>query len=196
MTVLLLDERWPTMIPMRAHSRLFGPVQFTGEVPVSVRWNFADLLSGDDATGTLVTTDEHDPETQARIATGEQVIRADSLDDPVMQARNAMATARRIGEWEREQTHESLLPYLEEEAGEFAAAVRQCAPEEDLLKELGDIFLQVIFHAEISTFSLDDVAASFVQKMRSRAPYLFDGTTEIVSVEEQNRLWAEGKSRE
>ncbi|MBK4156526.1 nucleoside triphosphate hydrolase [Corynebacterium macginleyi] len=196
MTVLLLDERWPTMIPMRAHSRLFGPVQFTGEVPVSVRWNFADLLSGDDATGTLVTTDEHDPETQARIAAGEQVIRADSLDDPVMQARNAMATARRIGEWEREQTHESLLPYLEEEAGEFAAAVRQCAPEEDRLKELGDIFLQVIFHAEISTFSLDDVAASFVQKMRSRAPYLFDGTTEIVSVEEQNRLWEEGKSRE
>ena len=177
------------MIPMRAYGRLYGPVQFTGEVPVSVRWNFSDLLSGDDATGTLVTTDEHDPETQARIATGEQVIRAESLDDPVMQARSAMATARRIGEWEREQTHESLLQYLEEEAGEFAA-------EEELLKELGDIFLQVLFHAEISTFSLDDVADSFVRKMRSRAPYLFDGTADIVGVEEQNRLWAEGKSRE
>lgn len=54
----------------------------------------------------------------------------------------------------------------------------------------------MLFHAEISTFSLDDVAASFVGKMRSRAPYLFDGTVDIVGVEEQNRLWAEGKSRE
>ena len=122
MTVLLLDERWPTMIPMQAHGKLRGPVYFTGEVPVSVRWNFSDLLVGEDATGTLVSTDEHEPETRARLATGEPVIRAESLADPVMQARRTMATARRIGQWEREQTHTSLLPYLEEESAEFAAS--------------------------------------------------------------------------
>ena len=48
MTVLLLDERWPTMIPMQAYGKLRGPVHFTGEVPVSVRWNFSDLLVGED----------------------------------------------------------------------------------------------------------------------------------------------------
>lgn len=193
MTVLLLDERWPTMIPMQAHGKLRGPVYFTGEVPVSVRWNFSDLLVGEDAIGTLVSTDECDPETRARIATGETVIRAESLADPVMQARQTMATARRIGEWEREQTHASLLPYLEEESAEFAAAVRNREPESEILKELGDIFLQVLFHAEISAFSLDDVAQSFVTKMRARAPYLFDGTTEIVDVDTQERLWRAGK---
>ena len=181
MTVLLLDERWPTMIPMQAHGKLRGPVHFTGEVPVSVRWNFSDLLVGEDATGTLVSTDEHDPETRARLASGESVIRAESLADPI------------IGEWEREQTHTSLLPYLEEESAEFAAAVRNREPESEMLKELGDIFLQVLFHAEISTFSLDDVAQSFLTKMRARAPYLFDGTTEIVDVDTQERLWREGK---
>ena len=110
-----------------------------------------------------------------------------------MQARQTMATARRIGEWEREQTHASLLPYLEEESAEFAAAVRNREPESEILKELGDIFLQVLFHAEISAFSLDDVAQSFVTKMRARAPYLFDGTTEIVDVDTQERLWRAGK---
>lgn len=43
---------------------------------------------------------------------------------------------------------------------------------------------------------LDDVAASFVTKLRSRAPYLFDGTRELVDVEKQELLWAEGKARE
>ena len=193
MTVLLLDERWPTMIPMQAHGKLRGPVYFTGEVPVSVRWNFSDLLVGEDATGTLVSTDEHDPETRARLATGEPVIRAESLADPVMPARGPLATARRFGQRAREQTHTSLVPYLEEESADFAAAECNCEPESEVLKELGDIFLQVLFHAEISTFSLDDVAQSFVTKMRARAPYLFDGTTEIVDVDTQERLWREGK---
>ena len=98
-----------------------------------------------------------------------------------------------IRDREREQTHTSLLPYLEEESAEFAAAVRNREPESEMLKELGDIFLQVLFHAEISTFSLDDVAQSFLTKMRARAPYLFDGTTEIVDVDTQERLWREGK---
>ncbi|NLF90261.1 MAG: nucleoside triphosphate hydrolase, partial [Corynebacterium marinum] len=42
MTVLLLDDRWPSLIPLEAHGRLGGPVEFTEEVPVRVRWNFQD----------------------------------------------------------------------------------------------------------------------------------------------------------
>lgn len=188
------------MLPWECLGALRGPVTFTGEVPVKVRWNFGDLLEGEDAEGVLVSTDARDPEVLARVEAGERVIEAPSRQDPVWQAREVMSTARSIGEWERGQTHESLLPYLAEEAGEYAEAVRSGAEDRELVAELGDVLLQVLFHAEIASrrgdFTLDDVAASFVEKMRSRAPYLFDGTRDIVEVEEQERLWAAGKARE
>ena len=68
------------------------------------------------------------------------------------------------------------------------------------MRELGDVLLQLLFHAELGrrreAFSLDDVAASFIAKMRSRAPYLFDGTSSMVAQEEQDRLWIDGKRAE
>ena len=82
---------------------------------------------------------------------------------------------------------------------ELADAVRDGADPEVLRSELGDVFLQVLFHAEIAArrgdFDLDDVAQSFVDKMRARAPYLFDGTQDVVPAEEQKRLWELGKAR-
>lgn len=202
MTVLLLDPRWPTMIPLEAHGKLLGPAVFTDEVPVKVRWNFDELLCGEDpeGKGVLVSTNASDPEVRALLDASHDLILAPSLDDPLWQAREVMSRARSIGEWERDQTHDTLLPYLAEESAEFADAVMDGASDAELLKELGDVFLQVLFHAEIASrrgaFTLDDVAASFVTKMRSRAPYLFDGTEDVVGVEEQERLWAEGKARE
>ena len=199
MTVLLLDERWPTLIPMQAHGRLAGPVSFTSEVPVKVRWNFSDLVTGETPEGLLVTTDDNDPEARRRITAGEAVIEAESRQDPVGQAQRVMTRALHIWEWERAQTHTSLLPYLEEESTEFAEAVRSGAAEGELCAELGDVFLQVLFHAEIASrrgaFEFADVAASFVTKMRLRSPYLFDGTRTAVPSEEQERLWQEAKAR-
>lgn len=195
MMILVLDPRWPDMIPRAALGRILEPVEFAPEVPVSVRWNFDALIDGPDpaGAGTLVTTDPDTPE-------GPGVIRAPSLDDPLFQARRVMSAARSLGEWEAAQTHESLLPYLAEEAAEFADAVRAGAGDEEMKKELGDVFLQVLFHAEIAErrggFDVEDVAESFVAKLRSRAPYLFDGTTEPVSAEEQDRLWEAGKRSE
>lgn len=202
MTVLLLDPRWPTLIPMEAVGKLQGPVVFTDEVPVKVRWDFDSLLCGEDPEGhgVVVSTDPSHPQVRALIDADADLILAPSLEEPMWKAREVMSRARRIGEWERDQTHETLLPYLEEESAEFAQAVRERATDSELLKELGDVFLQVLFHAEIAArrgaFTLDDVAMSFVNKMRSRAPYLFDGTEDVVGVEEQERLWAEGKARE
>ena len=51
MTVLLLDDRWPTLIPLEAFGRLGGPLEFTDEVPVGVRWNIDKLV--DDYTATV-----------------------------------------------------------------------------------------------------------------------------------------------
>ncbi|BAU95353.1 hypothetical protein N24_1091 [Corynebacterium suranareeae] len=119
--------------------------------------------------------------------------------DPLREAVSVMRAAVGRGEWERGQTHESLIPYLKEESQEFIEAV-QSGDDEDMKKELGDVLLQVLFHAEIaarqSRFDIFDVAASFVAKMRSRSPYLFDGSTGIVPTEEQELLWAQGKASE
>lgn len=202
MTVLLLDDRWPSLIPLEAYGRMGGRLEFTDEVPVTVRWNI-DRLVAAEGPGVLVSTDDLDPRVRARVDAGEEVIVAESRRDPVRVAVRAMERACSIGEWEASQTHRSLLPYLAEEAQEFADQVVVWEGDGDdqaLLKELGDVLLQVLFHAEIASrraaFDFGDVAGSFVDKLRSRSPYLFDGTTRVVAVEEQERLWALGKSRE
>ncbi|GAB3694739.1 MazG nucleotide pyrophosphohydrolase domain-containing protein [Corynebacterium nasicanis] len=202
MTVLLLDDRWPTLIPLEAIGRLGGAVEFTDEVPVMVRWNIDRLVAGE-GPGVLVSTDERDPRVRARVERGEPVVVAESRRDPVRRAVQAMERACAIGEWEAAQSHRSLLPYLAEEAQEFADQVvawERDGDEQALLAELGDVLLQVLFHAEIASrrgaFGFGEVAESFVDKLRSRSPYLFDGTTGVVSVEEQERLWAVGKARE
>lgn len=202
MSVLVLDPRWPDMVPIDVAIRVEGPVAFTDEVPVCARWNFGDLVRGEDSTGRgwLVTTDLSDPSVQTRIDAGEPVITVPSLNDPLHQALRVMHDARTRGEWEMTQTHESLLFYLEQESTEFAEAVRNGHGDEELKKELSDLLLQVLFHAEIAdqrgAFTFADVAQAFLDKMKNRAPYLFDGSTGTVSVEEQDRLWEEGKRRE
>lgn len=186
------------MVPVDVVQRLVGPLAFTAEVPVSVRWS----LSAPSTVGEpwLVTTDPADPEVRVRAAAGEEVVRVPSLEDPLVEARRVMRDARRRGEWERQMTHVSLLPFLREESAELAEAIEQGAGDEALKHELADVLLQVLFHAEIAdergAFDFGDVAAAFVAKMRSRAPYFFDGSTGPVDQATQDRLWAEGKARE
>lgn len=134
----------------------------------------------------------------SREARGELLI--DARLTHVAEAIGVMRRAVVLGEWEQSQTHRSLLPYLREETEEFIEVVEDDAAEGELVKELGDVFLQVLFHAEIAArrgaWDFGDVAASFVNKMRSRSPYLFNGSREFVSVADAERLWAEGKARE
>lgn len=125
------------------------------------------------------------------------------IDARLTHVADAIGVMRRAcdqGEWEQSQTHHSLIPYLREETEEFIEAVEQGASEQELIRELGDVLLQVLFHAEIAArrgaWDFGDVAASFVAKMRSRSPYLFNGHHGMVTVEEAERLWAEGKARE
>lgn len=194
-TVLLLDARWPDMIPLNLAGQIRGRVEFSPEVPVSVRWAL-DVADGDGHW--IITTD---PKFAERVLDDDHVlVKVPSLDDPVAEAVRTMHEARRRGEWEQEMTHESLLPYLREEAEEVAEAIRTNAPDAELQKELSDLLLQVLFHAEIAdergAFGFGDVAGAFVAKMRVRAPYLFDGSDGLVDKATQDRLWAEGKASE
>ncbi|AZA13145.1 Nucleoside triphosphate pyrophosphohydrolase/pyrophosphatase MazG [Corynebacterium choanae] len=123
---------------------------------------------------------------------------------PAAQAVAVMARAHTIGGWEQQQTHRSLIPYLQEETGELIAAITQLveqdpATEQDLAGELADLLLQVLFHAEITRrrgeanfFTLCEL---FIEKLRTRAPYLFDGTSHRVDPDIQDAIWQEAKQR-
>jgi MazG family protein len=95
-----------------------------------------------------------------------------SLEDTL----ELMRDLRRRCEWDAAQTHESLRPYLIEEAHEVDEALRD-RDDAKLREELGDLWLQILFHAVIAeergAFSLKDVAESFVTKMKARHPHLY-----------------------
>ena len=104
--------------------------------------------------------------------------------------------------WDAKQTHHSLLEYLIEEAYETVEAV-ELEDAAALQEELGDLLLQVIFHARIAQdedgFDIDDVAEGIVTKLVARHPHVF-GDVEVVNDEELesnwNRIKAEEKRRE
>ena len=83
--------------------------------------------------------------------------------------------------WDKAQTHESLRPYLNEEAHELDDALRD-GDDAAMQSELGDVLLQVLFHAIIAeergAFDVNDVAGSLVQKMTKRHPWLYGNATE------------------
>jgi MazG family protein len=79
-------------------------------------------------------------------------------------------------EWDAAQTHESLRPYLIEEAHEVDDAIR-AGDDRKLREELGDLLLQVLFHSVVAeergAFNAADVAEAFVVKMKGRHPHLY-----------------------
>lgn len=79
-------------------------------------------------------------------------------------------------EWDRAQTHDSLAPYAIEEAYELADAIRS-GDDDDLRGELGDVALQVVFHAQVAAdrnaFDLADVLSAVADKMERRHPHIF-----------------------
>ncbi|MCW2544503.1 MAG: nucleoside triphosphate pyrophosphohydrolase [Frankiales bacterium] len=77
--------------------------------------------------------------------------------------------------WDAKQTHETLMPYLLEEAYEAYEALEN-GDLDHLREELGDLLLQIVFHARIATdFDIDDVASDLVDKLVRRHPHVFAG---------------------
>jgi len=95
--------------------------------------------------------------------------------------------------WDAEQTHASLVPYVLEEAYEVAEAV-EGGDRAHLREELGDLLLQVVFHARIAQedpaepFDVDDVAADLVAKLVRRHPHVF-GDARVADADGVNRQW-------
>jgi tetrapyrrole methylase family protein / MazG family protein len=82
--------------------------------------------------------------------------------------------------WDLEQTHMSLRRHLIEEAYETTAAI-EAGDMDGLADELGDILLQVVFHAQIATengdFTIDDSVSNIIAKLRRRHPHIFGNAT-------------------
>lgn len=98
------------------------------------------------------------------------------------QLAEVMATLRSAGgcPWDRQQTHESLKRYLLEEAYEVLEAI-DAQDSKRLAEELGDLLLQIVFHAQIASeqgaFDLEAVAERIVRKLERRHPHVFGEVT-------------------
>ncbi|WP_422745119.1 nucleoside triphosphate pyrophosphohydrolase [Mycobacterium sp. WMMD1722] len=207
MTVVLVDPRRPSLIPIDAIDLLTGDVQYTEEMPIKVPWSlpaarpcFADE-SDDDRAPVLLSSDPTHPAVRARIAAGDRVISAPEPQpgERLVDAVVMMDKLRTAGPWESEQTHDSLRRYLLEETYELFDAVH--SGDADLVRdELGDVLLQVLFHARIAedatqhAFTIDDVADALVRKLGNRVPAVLAG--EAISLEDQLAQWEERKALE
>jgi MazG family protein len=100
--------------------------------------------------------------------------------------------------WDAEQTHESIIPNLIEEAYETVDTIQR-GDYEHLREELGDLLLQVVFHSEIAEeagrFNLDDVAREISEKLVRRHPHVF-GTSEVATTDGVLQQWDEIKRSE
>ncbi|MBE0446851.1 MAG: nucleoside triphosphate pyrophosphohydrolase [Actinobacteria bacterium] len=100
--------------------------------------------------------------------------------------------------WDKEQTHESLRRYLIEEAYEAIEAIDDEDPQH-LKEELGDLLLQIIFHAQIASetgeFMMDDVLESIITKIEHRHPHVF-GEVGVSSAREVVINWEKIKDQE
>ena len=99
--------------------------------------------------------------------------------------------------WDAQQTHRSLVQYLIEETAETVEAI-EVGDRELLREELGDLLLQVVFHAAIAGeqpggFDLEDVARGIADKLVARHPYVFD-SGEVPS--DLNFTWEQRKAAE
>lgn len=102
--------------------------------------------------------------------------------------------------WDAEQTHATLAPYLIEESYETVEAI-ESGDLDHLAEELGDVLLQVLFHARVGEdhedepFDIDDVAAGLVAKLVRRHPHVF-GDGDASTPEEVEQAWEQIKAAE
>ncbi|MBR4514209.1 MAG: nucleotide pyrophosphohydrolase [Lachnospiraceae bacterium] len=104
--------------------------------------------------------------------------------------------------WDRVQTHASLKPTVIEEAAEVVCGINildETGDPDNLKEELGDLLLQVMFHAVIAEeeglFTFDDVASMVSDKMERRHPHVFS-VASFASDEERHKAWEEIKKVE
>ena len=135
------------------------------------------------ADGDVGLTDALAAEVSSRQDPPEVEILVGSYDVPGSRLLDLVAVMDRLRSpggcpWDEEQTHESLVPYVIEETYELVEAI-ESGDRPHMVEELGDLLLQVIFHARVgqehpdAPFGIDDVAGGIVEKLVRRHPHVF-----------------------
>ena len=100
--------------------------------------------------------------------------------------------------WDKKQTHKTLIPYLKEESREFIEAVKNNNAKH-MKEELGDVLLQVMFHAQIAAkegaFDIEDVIEELIKKLKRRHPHVF-GNVKVKSSRQIIANWNKIKLQE
>lgn len=212
-TVVLLSERFAGAIPpgalpvLRAGSAVVAasdvPASLCAELGLAPAPDTARLVG--DPGAVLVAMSLDDPAADALRRSGCTVIAAPEPDGSgLLDAAAVMDRLRSPGgcPWDAEQTHESLRQYLVEETYELLEALDD-GDRRSLREELGDVLLQVLFHARIAQehetdpFDISDVANDLVGKLVGRHPHVFHGHDPAVSdARSQEHRWEELKQQE
>jgi XTP/dITP diphosphohydrolase len=201
-TVVVLPARWTGVLPvaavpaLRAAERVLADASVPDAAVVAAGAVRADGWSDGDGAEVLLTTEPSRYE-------GAVVIASELAGAELLDAVAVMDRLRSPGgcPWDAEQTHQSLLQYLIEECYELYQAVED-GDRVAVREELGDVLLQVLFHARIAAengadpFTIDEVAGDLVAKLVARHPHVFAGTERIDTAERQERRWEELKRAE
>jgi XTP/dITP diphosphohydrolase len=200
-TVVLLSARLGAVLPAAAVGalRAADTVVATPDVTDPAAWG-AEPLDGDPPAGAVVLTT--DPGHPVVAAAGAVIVTAEPAGAALLDAVAVMDRLRSPGgcPWDAEQTHDSLLQYLVEEAYELYEAIED-GDRAAMREELGDVLLQVLFHARVAAedaapFDVDDVAGDLVAKLVGRHPHVFAGSERIDTAERQEHRWEELKRAE
>ena len=101
--------------------------------------------------------------------------------------------------WDRAQTNESMIPCFYDECDEVVEVIKN-KDDDNLCEELGDVFLQVLLHAQIAAeegrFTMEDVVDGLAKKMIRRHPHVFGNAPTASTPEEGLARWKEIKARE
>jgi len=178
------------------------PVEvYDGSVPALLATPGEDLvwLASDEEADRLPTTlatllVDGDDAVEVEVLHGSYDVPGARLLDLV----TVMDRLRRECPWDQQQTHSSLARYLLEEAYETLEAI-ETGDVDHLREELGDLLLQVYFHARIASedgsFDIDDVAGGIVDKLVHRHPHVFAGL-DVEDAAEVDRNWEALKAAE
>jgi MazG family protein len=199
---------WPAWAALRSASAVLAPAGHP-QLPALAAAGVSCQLAGEPDLKALAAGDDEvvwlpapgaEPESLpdgARLLDGAPDLPGAHLLDLVV----TMDRLRTECPWDARQTHESLAPHLLEEPYEALEAL-ESGDTQALCEELGDVLLQVAFHARIAAerddgtgYTIDDVADGIVSKLRRRHPHVFADVT-VSGAEDVTRNWDEIKREE
>ncbi|MGH3909511.1 MAG: MazG family protein [Pseudonocardiaceae bacterium] len=205
--VVVLSRRLGAVLPASAARMLQGGAALLADadLPAELAEQFAAVPAGAAVQGLLLTLDPDTGQAARWVATGAGVL--DTPQPSGAELLDAVAVMDRLRSpggcpWDAEQTHSSLMPYLIEETYELYQALED-GDTDALREELGDVLLQVLFHARVAQetgvdggFDIDAVATELVAKLVGRHPHVFARSEQVRTAAEQEIRWEQLKRTE